>query len=108
MKASQSQILFKQIAIKPELAGDELWEEVECLARFWRRRCFHSFVPAECPNGESDYAINLEHLSFALGKVRYYQDLLDRRDRTLDVTTTTERRRERSEDSTDIERRGRG
>jgi hypothetical protein len=53
------------------------------LARFWRRRCFHAFTPANAPNGESDYAINVEQLTFALSKVAYYQDLLDKR--TLEV-----------------------
>jgi hypothetical protein len=98
---------LRRMSVKPELAAAELWLEIEALARFWRRRAFYCFVPAECPNGETDYSIDLEHLAFALGKIRYYQDLLNRRDRTLEVTTT-ERRRDRSEDSTETERRDRG
>jgi hypothetical protein len=99
---------FRIVAIEPGTAPSGLYEEVEALARFWRRRAYYSFTSADAPNGESDYSIDLEHLAFALGKVRYYTELLSSRDskvQTLEVTT--ERRRDRSEDSTETERRGR-
>jgi len=72
---------FKQIAVKPDLASPEVWLECEVLLRFWKRRAYHSFTLAEAPAGEANYEINLEHLTFALSKIRYYQDLLDSRDK---------------------------
>jgi hypothetical protein len=67
--------------VTPEFAATELYQEVECLLRFWRRRCFYAFTPAaHAPLGETDYVIDHEHLAFALSKVRYYTDLLAQRD----------------------------
>jgi hypothetical protein len=81
----KSAVPFRQVAVEPRIASAELYEEVECLIRFWRRRCFYCFVPADCPNGETDFQIDMTHLAFALSKVSYYQQLLDRRDKTLEV-----------------------
>jgi len=82
---SRDTLQFKQVEIRTELAAGALWEEVQALLRFWRRRAYFAFVPAECPTGEVDYSIDLEHLAFALTKIRYYQELLDKRDRTVEV-----------------------
>lgn len=71
---------FRQVAIKPELASGELWAEVEALARFWRRRAFFSFTPAEAPNGEQDFCIDIGHLTHAQQKIQHYERLLSDRD----------------------------
>jgi hypothetical protein len=79
-QAVRANIPFKRVSPHPELATTELWEECAALLRFWRRRCYYCFIPADAPNGESDWSIDHEHLSFALGKVRYYEGLLAKRE----------------------------
>jgi hypothetical protein len=69
---------IRQIAIQTDRADPVVWE-CAALARFWRRRAFFCFVPAECPNGEQDWSIDHEHLEFALQKVKHYDALLANR-----------------------------
>jgi hypothetical protein len=79
---------FKRVPVNPSLASAELWEECEALLRFWKRRCFFCFVPESCPGGEVSYFIDTEHLSFALNKVKHYEQLLANRGKaplTLEV-----------------------
>jgi hypothetical protein len=78
----KSAVPFKIVAIEPGTAAAELYAEVECLLRFWRRRCFYCFIPCDSPPGETDFQIDMTHLAFALSKVSYYQELLDSRDKT--------------------------
>jgi hypothetical protein len=40
------------------------------------RRAYHSFTLADAPAGEVNYEIDLEHLAFALSKIKYYSELL--------------------------------
>ena len=94
-------IPFKQIEVRSDLASP-LYEEVAALLRFWKRRAFYAFQPIDAPNGEGDYSIDLQHLNFALSKVKHYQALLDSRD-----IKRNEHWRDRTEDSVDTERRGR-
>lgn len=94
---------FKQVEIETGRADPALFEECRALLRFWRRRAFYCFTPAECPNGESDYSIDLQHLNFALSKVKHYQALLDSRD-----IKRNEHRRDRTETPGTVEHRGRG
>jgi hypothetical protein len=93
--AGKAQIPLQQVEVKAELASPELWLEVECLARFWRRRCFYCFTPAECPNGEQDWSIDFDRLKFSLEKVRYYESLLANRAHgqlTLETSSAIEKR----------------
>src|SRR5262249_28724212 len=61
------------LALEHRLAPSGLLEEIQAIARFWRRRAFFCFVPRECPLGEQDYTIDFEHL-----EIRHYQQLLDK------------------------------
>jgi hypothetical protein len=54
-------------------------EEIQAVIRFWRRRAYHSFVSVDAPNGETDFEINLGHLTYALGRIHYYEQLLETR-----------------------------
>jgi hypothetical protein len=77
------EVVFRQVSVNSELASPELWEECQALLRFWRRRAYYSFVPADAPNGESDWSIDLDHLAFALTKVRHYEELLSKSRETV-------------------------
>jgi hypothetical protein len=54
-------------------------EEIQAVIRFWKRRAFYSFSPVETVNGETDFEINLGHLTYALGRIHYYEQLLETR-----------------------------
>lgn len=51
-------------------------EEIRCVIRFWHRRLAYSIQPIETVAGESDFEIDIPHLTFALGRINFYEALL--------------------------------
>jgi hypothetical protein len=54
-------------------------EEIQAVIRFWKRRAYHSFVPIDAPTGETDFEIDIGHLTYALGRIHHYEQLLGTR-----------------------------
>jgi hypothetical protein len=50
--------------------------ELEALHRFWCRMAFYCFQANHGPNGEPDYRVDLDRLSFCILRLRYLEDLM--------------------------------
>jgi hypothetical protein len=51
-------------------------EEIRAVIRFWHRRAAYAIRPIETVNGEADFEIDMSRLTFALGRINFYEGLL--------------------------------
>jgi hypothetical protein len=70
-------VRFSEVAVAGNSFTPVEKEEIQAVIRFWKRRAFYSFSPVETVNGETNFEIDLQHLSYALSRIHYYEQLLE-------------------------------